>query len=62
MGLFLASAAIRVMTPYLPADLPRASGIAVDFRVLVFTGLISLGTGFLFGLAPLFHGTASERE
>src|SRR5207249_9528128 len=36
MGLFLASAAIRVSAPYLPADLPRASGIGVDVRVLAF--------------------------
>jgi predicted permease len=55
MGLSLASAAIRVVSPYLPADLPRASGIAVDARVLVFTGLISLATGILFGLAPMFQ-------
>src|SRR5436309_8994195 len=55
MGLFLASAAIRVLAPYLPADLPRASGIGVDVRVLAFTGLISLATGTLFGLAPMFH-------
>src|SRR6266516_3053552 len=37
MGLLLASGAIRALTPYLPADLPRASGIAVDLRVLAFT-------------------------
>src|SRR5437667_9214010 len=55
MGLFLASAAIRVSAPYLPADLPRASGIGVDVRVLAFTGLISLATGILFGLAPMFQ-------
>ena len=55
MGLFLASAAIRVLAPYLPADLPRASGIGVDVRVLAFTALISLATGILFGLAPMFQ-------
>ena len=55
MGLLLASGAIRTLTPYLPADLPRASGITVDVRVLAFTGLISLVTGILFGLAPMFH-------
>ena len=55
MGLFLASAAIRAVSPHVPADLPRASGIAVDARVLVFTGLISLATGILFGLAPMFQ-------
>ena len=54
LGLFLASAAIRVLAPYLPVDLPRGSSITVDVRVLAFTGFISLVTGILFGLAPMF--------
>jgi putative ABC transport system permease protein len=55
MGLALASAAIRIFVPYLPADVPRVSGITVDPRVLLFTGALSLTTGILFGLAPLFQ-------
>ena len=55
MGLFLASAAIQILGRHLPADLPRISGLAVDFRVLAFTAVISLATGILFGLAPLFQ-------
>jgi predicted permease len=55
MGLLLASGAIRALTPYLPADLPRASGTTVDVRVFAFTGLISLATGVLFGLAPILQ-------
>jgi putative ABC transport system permease protein len=54
-GLFLASAAIQILGRYLPADLPRISGLAIDLRVLAFTALISLATGILFGLAPLFQ-------
>lgn len=54
-GLFLASAAIQILGRYLPADLPRTSGLAIDLRVLAFTALISLATGILFGLAPLFQ-------
>lgn len=50
----MAFAAIRILEPYLPADIPRVSGIAIDIRVLVFTGLISV-VAIVFGLAPLFQ-------
>jgi putative ABC transport system permease protein len=55
VGFTLAFAAVRVAAPYLPSDLSRASGFTVDARVLVYTALISLATGALFGLAPLFQ-------
>jgi putative ABC transport system permease protein len=52
-GLGLSLAAIRFMTPLLPADLSRAAGIAVNGRMLLFAAAISLLTGILFGLGPL---------
>ena len=55
LGLLLAFAAVRLAAPYLPSDLSRATGFPADARVLVFTALISLATGALFGLAPLFQ-------
>jgi putative ABC transport system permease protein len=53
-GFILALAAIAALTPQLPADLSRAAGIAIDTRLLIFTAVISLVTGILFGLGPLF--------
>jgi len=53
-GFVLALAAIAALTPQLPADLSRAAGIAVDPRNPDFTAVISLVTGILFGLGPLF--------
>jgi putative ABC transport system permease protein len=53
-GFFFALAAIAALSPHLPADLSRAAGIAVDARMLVFTAVISLVTGILFGLGPWF--------
>ena len=55
LGLLLAFVAVRLAAPYLPSDLARATGFPVDARVLVYTALISLATGALFGLAPLFQ-------
>src|SRR6267378_3689183 len=55
LGLSFAFLGSLVLVRYLPADLPRASEIAVDGRVLVFTALISLLTGILFGLLPLLQ-------
>ena len=54
-GLALASVALRLLSRHLPADLPRVSSIAIDLRVLVFTLFVSLLTGIIFGLAPLFQ-------
>jgi predicted permease len=55
LGLLVAFVAVRLAAPYLPSDLARATGFPVDARVLVYTALISLTTGALFGLAPLFQ-------
>jgi putative ABC transport system permease protein len=54
-GFLFAWATISALSSHLPADLSRASGVTLDARILVFTGLISLSTGVLFGLAPLLQ-------
>ncbi len=53
-GFLFALAAIGALAPHLPPDLSRASGITVDAQMLMFTAVISLVTGILFGLGPLF--------
>ena len=58
-GFVLALAAIAALTPELPADLSRAAGMVIDTRMLIFTAVISVMTGILFGLGPLF---GSSRE
>jgi putative ABC transport system permease protein len=41
----------------LPDDVPRMAEIAIDARVLVFTAVVSVATGLLFGLVPALHAT-----
>jgi putative ABC transport system permease protein len=55
LGLVVAMAAVPVIVRYLPADLPRASEIAVDARVLAFTSVVSLLVGAAFGFVPLLQ-------
>jgi putative ABC transport system permease protein len=53
LGLAFTLWSVPVLARHLPADLPRISEILIDGRVLVFTTLITLATGILFGLVPL---------
>jgi predicted permease len=52
MGLLLAGWSTQAALRILPSGLPRAQQVAVDAHVLLFTLVISLLAGFLFGLAP----------
>ena len=55
LGLASAFLIVPVLVRHLPRDLPRVAEIAVDAPVLGFTSLISIVTGIVFGLVPLFH-------
>jgi predicted permease len=52
VGLLLASFGTRAALGVLPSALPRAEEIGLDGRVLIFTTVISLLAGILFGLTP----------
>ena len=62
LGLAVALAAVRLAAPYLPPDMARAADLSLDWRVLLFTAAVSLGTSVLFGLAPLRRRTAHGRR
>jgi predicted permease len=62
-GLFVAAQGLAVLKRVLPSDTPRLLEATLDWRVLAFTGGLSLATGLLFGLAPAFQsarGAASS--
>jgi putative ABC transport system permease protein len=41
-------------------DIPRAIHVGLDWRVLAFTGGVSLLTGLIFGLVPALHASKTE--
>jgi putative ABC transport system permease protein len=51
-GLLVAIWGVDLLLAISPAQIPRYNKIGVDLTVLLFTALVSLGAGLLFGLAP----------
>jgi putative ABC transport system permease protein len=64
LGLFLGWAGIRALLSINTADLPRVGEdgalVGVDWMVLVFTFVVSVGTGLLFGLIPAIQGARTD--
>jgi putative ABC transport system permease protein len=63
-GLALGATAVRALLAVNTADLPRlgdnGSAVGLDWRVLTFTLLVSLGTGIVFGLFPALQGSRAD--
>ena len=64
LGLGLGLVGVRVLLTMYPGNIPRigehGSAIAMDWRLALFTGSISLLTGVLFGLAPALDMSRSD--
>jgi putative ABC transport system permease protein len=54
VGLGLAFGALRLLIGLAPGNLPRLQDIAIDVAALVFTLVVSVGAGLLFGAIPVF--------
>jgi putative ABC transport system permease protein len=52
LGILLAFWATHLAGRLLPSDFPRASDIDLNSTALLFTAVVSISTGFVFGLAP----------
>src|SRR5438445_2205883 len=52
VGLIFAVAGLRILKTFIPDTISQADSIGIDARVLVFTALVALITGLIFGLAP----------
>lgn len=60
LGLLLSVWLAQLIVGLVPTGLPLRFDLTLDWRVLVFTAVISLATGILFGLAPAFRGTRQD--
>jgi putative ABC transport system permease protein len=54
-GCMLASFAVKAVVAFGPAALPRLDEITIDTRVLLFTAVVGLLTGIIFGFAPALY-------
>src|SRR5206468_1738884 len=55
VGLIFAKGVLRVVEALAGENMPRSAEISLDPRVLLFSGLVAVFTGLLFGLAPGWH-------
>ncbi len=60
VGLLLAYLAITPIQTLSAGSIPRAGDISIDGRVLLFSFLVSVATGILFGLAPAWQASRSS--
>ncbi|MBI1876198.1 MAG: ABC transporter permease, partial [Acidobacteria bacterium] len=59
-GLVVAQWTLNLMASILPAEAADTVPFRVDVPVMIFAALLTLGTGFLFGLFPALHSTRSD--
>ena len=60
-GVLIAVWTTRMLLAFTPpSDVPISLDLGVDFRVLLFTLLVSLATGLLFGLAPALQASKPD--
>ena len=57
LGLLIAQWGTEALVVAVPQNIPRISAIQLDSAVLVFTLLVSLGTGIVFGLVPAWQAS-----
>ena len=62
LGLTAGLVGIRLLTLFAPADLPRISDIAPDWRMVAVTLLIAITAGVLIGLLPALDAAGSDPQ
>ena len=62
LGAVLAMWVVQAVVAFGPARVPRLGEVAVDGRALLFTAIIAVVTGILFGLVPALHAARSSLD
>lgn len=57
LGLLFAVVGLKLLTAFIPPNIPQIKAITIDARVLGFTLLMSLITGLVFGLVPAIQSS-----
>ena len=60
MGLLTGVWGVNLLVSIAPPDIPRLAETSLDARVLIFTVVVSLATGLLFGLAPALQASRTD--
>jgi putative ABC transport system permease protein len=61
-GLTLAALGTKALLQFVPANIPRLAHVSINWQVLGFTMLISLGTCLVFGLVPAWHASRPDLQ
>src|SRR5581483_7343334 len=59
-GILLARAGLAAIIAFSPGNIPRLEEVRLDWRVLLFTALVALVTGLLFGLVPALQAARGD--
>jgi predicted permease len=57
LGLTFSALGVRTLLRLGPENVPRLAQVGLDWHVLVFTFVVAVFTGLIFGLAPALHGS-----
>jgi len=60
LGTVLAVAGVKALVALLPADFPRSGDIHLDAPVFLFTLLLAVATGIVFGMVPAWQGSRAD--
>lgn len=62
MGLLLAYWSVRAIVAVNPSNIPRVDELGLDGNVLIFTAVVSVGTGLLFGVVPALQMSRGDLQ